>query len=57
MPELAEVEFFRKQWNPGLHNRVLSVEIHSGTRVYRDADGKALWNAMRGRRLLASEAQ
>lgn len=56
MPELAEVEFYRKQWNPGLRNRVLSVEVHSATRVYRDADAKALRQALRGGRLLSSEA-
>ena len=35
MPELAEVEFFRKRWNSGLGQRVVRVGIHGQTRVFR----------------------
>jgi formamidopyrimidine-DNA glycosylase len=42
MPELAEVEFNRKQWDLGLRRRVLSVELHLGTRVFRGTDTEAL---------------
>ncbi len=36
MPELAEVEYFRKQWNPGLGGKVEAVRLHEGKRVFRD---------------------
>ncbi|MFQ3671248.1 MAG: DNA-formamidopyrimidine glycosylase family protein [Verrucomicrobiia bacterium] len=35
MPELAEVEFYRKQWAPGFGRRVVGVEVHAGARVFR----------------------
>lgn len=36
MPELAEVELARRIWSPGLGKKVLAVETHPRTRVYRD---------------------
>lgn len=42
MPELAEVEFYRKQWDAGLKQKVLSVELHSGKRIFRGADISSL---------------
>ncbi len=36
MPELAEVEYFRKQWDPGLGQRVARVAIHEQARLFRD---------------------
>jgi len=44
MPELAEVEFYRKQWNPGLGRRIQAVEVHAGARVFRGA-GPSAWPA------------
>ncbi|MFN0125567.1 MAG: Fpg/Nei family DNA glycosylase, partial [Verrucomicrobiales bacterium] len=35
MPELAEVEFFRRRWLAGLGEPVLSVECHRQARVFR----------------------
>ncbi|MEA3187981.1 MAG: formamidopyrimidine-DNA glycosylase [Chthoniobacter sp.] len=35
MPELAEVEYFRKQWDAGLGQRVSGVALHSEKRVFR----------------------
>jgi formamidopyrimidine-DNA glycosylase len=35
MPELAEVEYFRKQWNPGLGQPILEVKIHPKARIFR----------------------
>ncbi|MEO5803605.1 MAG: DNA-formamidopyrimidine glycosylase family protein [Verrucomicrobiota bacterium] len=35
MPELAEVEYYRKQWNGGLKQKILSVQMHSGKRIFR----------------------
>ena len=30
MPELAEVEWFRKQWNAGIGDKITAVRLHSG---------------------------
>src|SRR4051812_38285835 len=57
MPELAEVEFFRRQWNPGLGDRVLAVRMHAAKRIFRGADTSALRKALVGQRLVASEAR
>ena len=39
MPELAEVEYYRRRWSPGLNRRILSVALHSEKRVFRGPDG------------------
>lgn len=36
MPELAEVEYFRKVWSPGLGHAVRRVDLHPLARVFRD---------------------
>jgi formamidopyrimidine-DNA glycosylase len=48
MPELAEVEFFRKQWSCGLNQKILAVELHSHTRIFLGADTKALAKVLTG---------
>jgi len=35
MPELAEVEFFRRQWDPGIGRTVEVVDVHPEARVFR----------------------
>jgi formamidopyrimidine-DNA glycosylase len=52
MPELAEVEFYRKQWRRGLKQKILAVELHAGARVFRGADTAALRRALTGTALL-----
>ncbi len=56
MPELAEVEFFRKQWDAGLGKRIFAVRLHAGKRVFRGTDVRKLQQVLPGSRLLASEA-
>ena len=56
MPELAEVEFYRKQWDRGLGRRVLRIELHGGKRPFRGVDPAALTKSLRGGRLLSSES-
>jgi formamidopyrimidine-DNA glycosylase len=56
MPELAEVEFYRKQWQCGLRQRILAVELHPDARVLRGADTEALRATLTGAVLLSSEA-
>ena len=62
MPELAEVEWYRKQWNAGLGKKIVGVRLHGGNRVFRETDsrelrrrlvdGKFLSSAARGKRML-----
>ena len=34
MPELAEVEYYRKQWNPGLGRPVRAVLVHERAKIF-----------------------
>ena len=52
MPELAEVEFFRKRWSAGHGAKVLAVRLHEGKKVFRGCD-TALLSAKADRRTAA----
>jgi formamidopyrimidine-DNA glycosylase len=54
MPELAEVEWFRKQWNPGCGHNIIDLSLHPGNRVFRGANTYALRKNLLGRKLLKS---
>jgi formamidopyrimidine-DNA glycosylase len=56
MPELAEVEYFRKCWDSGLGKRVTEVRCHPAARVFRGMKTKELTVALTGSRLLSSDA-
>ncbi len=56
MPELAEVEYYRRRWNPGLRKVVRSVQLNSKARVGRGLDVATLDRALVGTRLEASFA-
>ena len=56
MPELAEVEFYRKQWNCGLKQKILSVHLHSSKRIFRGTDTNAIEQTLIGATLLESRA-
>jgi formamidopyrimidine-DNA glycosylase len=56
MPELAEVEFFRRRWSVGHGDRVTDVLVHPRARVFRDCDVPALRRSLRGAKLLGSES-
>jgi formamidopyrimidine-DNA glycosylase len=55
MPELAEVEYFRRQWDSGLGSRVTGIAIHREKRVFRGTEVGALEKALIGAKLLSSE--
>jgi formamidopyrimidine-DNA glycosylase len=57
MPELAEVEWHRKQWNPGLGAKILAVELHSQKRVFRGTDARQLGKCLVGEKLVRSGAR
>jgi formamidopyrimidine-DNA glycosylase len=56
MPELAEVEYFRKQWDIGRNQKVLSVHLHPGKRIFRGVKTKSLQEILTGATLLESQA-
>jgi formamidopyrimidine-DNA glycosylase len=56
MPELAEVEYFRKSWDPGLGKKILRVLLHSEKRIFRGTDVALLERLLPGSTLLNSEA-
>jgi len=56
MPELAEVEYYRKQWGRGLKQKILSVQLHAGKKIFHGTDIAALQKTLRGSTLLGSEA-
>ena len=57
MPELAEVEFFRKRWSAGHGAKVLAVRLNEGKKVFRGADSALLQRKLKGARLLSSETR
>jgi formamidopyrimidine-DNA glycosylase len=57
MPELAEVDYFRKQWNPGLGQRIEAVRLHPKARIFRGTDIKLLEKSLAGAKLERSEAR
>jgi formamidopyrimidine-DNA glycosylase len=57
MPELAEVEWFRKQWDAGLGGRIVDLSLHAQNRVYRGEDVDKLRQQLIGATLLSSHAR
>jgi formamidopyrimidine-DNA glycosylase len=57
VPELAEVEFYRKQWDAGLRQKIVRVDWHKGKRLFRGVNEKRLAAALTGATYLDSEAQ
>ena len=56
MPELAEVEYFRRRWQPGVGRKVAKVILNPKARVGRGVDAKAMTKALTGAKLLESFA-
>ncbi len=56
MPELAEVEYFRRRWNAGLGQRVAHVLVHPKAGVFKKTDATTLAARLTGATLDASEA-
>ncbi len=56
MPELAEVEFNRKQWNCGLKQKILAVELHGEKRIFRGYKSDELKKTLTGSKLVESMA-
>ena len=54
MPELAEVEWYRKQWDPGLGQAIVDLALHAGKRIFRGTDTRLLHEKLLGRNLARS---
>jgi formamidopyrimidine-DNA glycosylase len=55
MPELAEVEWFRKQWDAGLSHEIVDIKADSRKYVFRGTDVGALRQNLIGRTLVRSK--
>jgi formamidopyrimidine-DNA glycosylase len=57
MPELAEVEYYRRRWEAGARGGWIDrVEVHPAAKVFRGVDVAALRRGLTGARYLSSEA-
>ena len=56
MPELAEVEYYRRQWDPGLRRKIVGVQLHATKRVFRGENTRILVRQLTGARFLRSES-
>jgi formamidopyrimidine-DNA glycosylase len=56
MPELAEVEYFRKRWDVGIGERIEEVLLHPRASVFRGSDPSAVEAHLTGAKLLSSAA-
>ena len=56
MPELAEVEFYRRQWDPGLGRKITRVQLHAQKRIFRGSNPRSLARELTGSRLLRSQS-
>lgn len=55
MPELAEVEFFRRRWAVGHGAKIARVLVHERAKVFRNSDARRIARAITGATLLDSE--
>jgi formamidopyrimidine-DNA glycosylase len=56
MPELAEVEYYRCQWDAGLGQKVVQVQVHAGKRIFRGSNPRALVRHLAGQKFLRSSS-
>jgi formamidopyrimidine-DNA glycosylase len=57
MPELAEVEWFRKQWDVGHGAEIVDLSLHPRNRIFRSTDVGKLRQRLIGEKLLSSRAR
>jgi formamidopyrimidine-DNA glycosylase len=54
MPELAEVEWYRKQWDPGVGDAIVDITLHPGKYVFRGTNTDRLRQKLVGKELVRS---
>lgn len=57
MPELAEVEYYRRQWDVGVGKRISAVDLHAKKRIFRGSDPRQIKQRLAYSRLLESRAR
>ncbi len=57
MPELAEVDFFRRRWDVGVGQTILAVEAHGEKRIFRGIAPGVFHRQLTGAKLLGSESR
>jgi formamidopyrimidine-DNA glycosylase len=57
VPELAEVEYFRRRWDDGIGQRVIGIAMHGEKRVFRGSDPLLIRKTLRDAKLLGSETR
>ena len=57
MPELAEVDFHRRRWDPGIGKRIRAVRLHPRARIFRDESPRRVRRLLEGRILRGSETR
>src|SRR3954469_10536233 len=57
MPELAEVEYYRRLWDAGLGTRIIRVEWHAKKRLFSGIAPRAFTAALTDATLAGSEAR
>ncbi len=56
MPELAEVEFYRRRWDAGIGQRIERVFLHARAGVFKTCSPTLIEATLPGTKLLSSEA-
>jgi formamidopyrimidine-DNA glycosylase len=57
MPELAEVEYYRKQWDCGIGGKITVVQLHAQKRIFRGSNPREIVQRLTGNRLVKSTAR
>lgn len=57
MPELAEVEFFRRRWEVGVGQKIVDVTLRAEKRIFRGNDLATFQRVLPGAKLVGSEAR
>jgi formamidopyrimidine-DNA glycosylase len=57
MPELAEVEFYRRKWDAAIGQRIRAVELHARKRIFRETNTRELVSRLVGARLISSHTR
>lgn len=55
MPELAEVAYYARQWDAGLHKRILKVHVNAASRVFRGGSATDMATALKGTEYLGPQ--
>lgn len=56
MPELAEVEYYRRQWDPGLGHKILQILVHPKARLFTGLTPKQIVSELIDSTLRSSES-